>query len=95
MESMNTEAAKLQEQLRDIDADIEKLKVKSNLPGFTLGLQYENQLNSLTSKRAAVLKRIQELQGKGGTPGIKPAAVLTEAWERVKSAVKRVFSRTK
>lgn len=71
---------KLEAQLRAWDAKLDQLGAKAKMATADARISYENELESLKSKRAAAHKTLKELAERG-----------ENAWEDMKDGAERVW----
>ncbi len=72
---------KLEAQLAEWDAEINKLKAKADKVEADAKIEYHNQMENLQARRQTLEKKLEELQQAGD-----------DAWEDLKSGVENAWS---
>lgn len=95
---MATKAAyqkKLEAQLREWDAKLDQIGAKARVAAADARIGYENELESLNSKRAAAQKTVEELgkRGENAWEDLKDGA--EKVWDEMGKATEKVVARFK
>ena len=85
----------LEEKLERLDAEIAKLKIKSERAGADLKAGYEDILAGLRLKRVEMQPRLKELKRAGDEAWIEVKDGLEVSWKDLKNAVGHAVSRFK
>lgn len=85
----------LEAQLKELDARLEELKLKSSLAKLELRSEYEKQLEMLSSKRAIAQSKLNELRQRAEGAWEDLRGGTEKAWEDMREALDRLASRFK
>lgn len=85
----------LEQKLERLDAEIAKLKIKSERAGADLKAGYEDILADLRLKRVELQPRLRELKRVGDEAWVEVKDGLDVAWKDLKNAVGNAVSRFK
>lgn len=86
---------KLQAQLDEWGAEIDRLKAKADAAGADAQLEYNKQLDELRSKRAAANEKLAELKATSGDAWEDLKDGITKAWGSLSDAMKSAKDRFK
>jgi hypothetical protein len=87
--------AALETQLRELDARLEELKLKSTLASMELRSEYEKQLEILNSKRSVAQAKLNELRNRAEDAWEDLKGGTEKAWEDMRQALERMVARFK
>lgn len=84
---------KLEAQLRAWDAKLDQLGAKAKMATADARISYENELESLKSKRAAAHKTLKELEERGENAREDMKDGAEKVWDEMGKAVENVAAR--
>lgn len=87
--------AALEKQLKELDARLEELKLKSSLAKMELRSEYEKQLANLMGKRATAQTKLNELRSRAEDAWEDLRGGTEKAWEDMREALERMAARFK
>ena len=93
MEKRDAYQQKLQAQLDEWSADIDKLKAKTNKASAQAQIEHKEQIADLQSKREDAVKKMQQLQQAGEDSWEEMRSGLEAAWNDLAVAVKSARSK--
>jgi uncharacterized protein YukE len=86
---------KLQGQLDEWRAEIDKLKAKADSAEGDAQLEYQKQVDDLRSRQEAATEKLEELKKTGDSSWEDLKAGLDSAWDSLRESVKSATSRFK
>jgi len=86
---------KLEAQLRQWDAELALLNAKANKATADARINYENELESLKSKRAAAHETLEELRKRSENAWEDMKDGAEKAWDEMGKAIEKVAARFK
>ena len=95
MASKEAYQKKFEAQLKEWDAKVDQLSAKAQKASAEARIKYENELESMRSKRAAAIKTLEELgkRSEGAWEDMKDGA--EKAWAEMSKAMEKVASHFK
>lgn len=87
--------ARLERQLKELDARLEELKLKSALAKLELRSEYEKQLANLMGKRATAQTKLNELRNRAEDAWEDLKGGTEKAWEDMRETLERMAARFK
>jgi len=95
MASKEAYQKKLEAQLKEWDAKLDQLSAKAQMATADARINYENELESLQSKRAAAHKTFEALGKRGENAWEDMKDGVEKAWDEMSKAIENVAARFK
>jgi hypothetical protein len=95
MASKEAYQKKLEAQLNEWDAKLKQLGAKAQKATADARIMYENDLESLKSKRAAAHKTLAELGKRGDNAWEDMKDGMEKAWDEMSKAIEKIAARFK
>lgn len=87
--------AKMESQIKKWDAEVDKLKTKSEQMGAEARAKFADQLKMMRADRDAAFKKLQELRGASESAWQHMQAGVDAAWTSMKNALEKASAKTK
>jgi hypothetical protein len=87
--------AKMNSQIRKWDAEVDKLRARSEQLGAEARAKFAEQLGAMRASRDAAFKKLEELQGSSETAWQHLQAGVDAAWASMRSALEKASAKFK
>ena len=87
--------AMMESQIRKWDAEVDKLKARTDMMSAEARIKYEEQLRAMRANRDAANKKLHEMRTASEAAWKNLQAGMDEAWASMKSALEKASSQFK